>query len=119
MPSAPLNARFDLAGQVVVITGGGKGLGKVYAQEFAKAGARVVAADIDGAAAQAVAAAIAAAGGEALGLATDIADTGAVDDFARATLERFGTVDILINNASLMSALARRSWLEIPVDEWD
>src|ERR1700694_5836145 len=113
------NQRFDLAGRTVIVTGGGKGIGKVYAQEFARAGARVVAADIDGAAAQAVAATITGAGGEALGLATDIAEPAAVDAFARATLERFGTVDVLVNNASLMSALARRSWLEIPVDEWD
>jgi 3-oxoacyl-[acyl-carrier protein] reductase len=42
-------SRFDLAGQVVIITGGGKGLGKIYAQEFARAGALFVALDIDGA----------------------------------------------------------------------
>src|SRR5712671_1214568 len=111
-----INQRFDLQDRVVVITGGGKGIGKVYAQEFARAGARVVAADIDGEAAKAVAAGITAEGGEALGLATDIAEAAAVDAFARAALERFGTVDVLINNASLMSALARRSWLEIPVE---
>src|ERR1700704_5438671 len=84
------NPRFDLANRTVIITGGGKGIGKVYAQEFAKAGARVVAADIDGAAAQTVAAAITDAGGEALGLATDIAEPAAVDAFASAALERFG-----------------------------
>src|SRR5262249_55694203 len=101
-----VNPRFDLAGKVVVVTGGGKGIGKVYAQEFAGVGARVVAADIDGDAAKAVAGAIAQRGGEALGLATDISDQAAVDALARATLERFGTIDVLINNASLMSALA-------------
>jgi 3-oxoacyl-[acyl-carrier protein] reductase len=114
-----VNPRFDLAGKVVVITGGGKGIGKVYAQEFGRAGARVVAADIDGDAARAVAAAMTSEGGEALGLAVDISDPPGVDAFARAALERFGTVDVLINNASLMSALARRSWLDIPVEEWD
>jgi 3-oxoacyl-[acyl-carrier protein] reductase len=114
-----VNPRFDLAGKVVVITGGGKGIGKVYAREFARVGARVVAADIDGEAAKAVAAEAAREGGEAFGMSTDIADAASVDALARATLERFGGVDVLINNASLMSALARRSWLEIPVDEWD
>ena len=53
-----VNERFDLSGRSVVITGGGKGIGKVYAEEFAKAGARVVAADIDAVAAENVAAAL-------------------------------------------------------------
>ena len=57
-----MNERFDLAGRAVIITGGGKGIGKVYTQEFAKAGARVVAADVDGAAAKGVAEALAAEG---------------------------------------------------------
>ena len=68
-----MNARFDLTGRTVIVTGGGKGIGKVYAQEFAKAGARMVAADVDGAAAKAVAEALAAEGFATLGLATDIA----------------------------------------------
>ena len=50
-----MNQRFDLIGRTVIITGGGKGIGKVYSEEFAKAGAHVVAADIDGAAAKSVA----------------------------------------------------------------
>jgi 3-oxoacyl-[acyl-carrier protein] reductase len=111
--------RFDLSGRVVIVTGGGKGIGKVYAQEFAKAGARVVAVDIDGEAAEAVAAQIEAEGGQALGLRTDVSDEASTEEMVRATVERFGGVDVLINNASLMSALPRRSWLEIPVEEWD
>jgi 3-oxoacyl-[acyl-carrier protein] reductase len=113
------NPRFDLTGRTVIVTGGGKGIGKVYAQEFAKAGARVVAADIDAPAAKSVAEALAAAGLEALGLGVDIADEPSVLAMAKAALERFRTIDVLINNASLMSVLPRRSWLEIPVDEWD
>jgi NAD(P)-dependent dehydrogenase (short-subunit alcohol dehydrogenase family) len=62
------NDRFDLAGRVVIITGGGKGIGKVYAQEFARAGAKVVAADIDGEAAESVARGIVANNGDAFGL---------------------------------------------------
>jgi len=113
------NPRFDLQGRVVIVTGGGKGIGKVYAQEFAKVGARVVAADIDGPAAQTVAETIRAGGGEALGLATDVSDAGSALAMAQAAREKFSGIDVLINNASLMSVLPRRSWLEIPDEEWD
>jgi 3-oxoacyl-[acyl-carrier protein] reductase len=113
------NPRFDLNGRTVIVTGGGKGIGKVYAQEFAKAGANVVACDIDEAAAKSVAEALTAEGLAALGLGTDIADEQATEAMAKAALERFGAIDVLVNNASMMSVLPRRSWLEIPVDEWD
>jgi 3-oxoacyl-[acyl-carrier protein] reductase len=113
------NPRFDLANRTVIITGGGKGIGKVYAQEFAKAGARVVAADIDEDAAKQVADDLNGQGLAAVGLATDIASEESTVAMARAALDRFGSIDVLINNASLMSVLPRRSWLEIPVEEWD
>lgn len=112
-------SRFDLTGRVVIITGGGKGIGKVYAQEFARAGARVLAADIDGAAADAVAKEIRAAGGDAVGTETDISDADATRAMAEVARTQFGGIEVLINNASLMSVLPRRSWLEIPVEEWD
>jgi len=113
------NPRFDLAGRTVIVTGGGKGIGKVYVREFARAGAQVVAADIDEPAAKAVADALAAEGHPALGLGVDIASEASANAMARAALDRYGTIDVLINNASLMSVLPRRSWLEIPVEEWD
>jgi 3-oxoacyl-[acyl-carrier protein] reductase len=114
-----VNERFDLTGRTVVITGGGKGIGKVYAEEFAKAGAQVVTADIDAAAARAVAEALSTQGCEALALETDIASEESTKSMAEATIERFGSIDVLVNNASLMSVLPRRSWLEIPIEEWD
>jgi 3-oxoacyl-[acyl-carrier protein] reductase len=114
-----VNERFDFSGRSVLITGGGKGIGKVYAEEFAKAGARVAAADIDVAAAESVAASLTKAGLEAFGLGVDIADEASVKMAVAAVLGRYGSIDILINNASLMSTLPRRSWLEIPIDEWD
>ena len=114
-----VNERFDFTGLSVLITGGGKGLGKVYAEEFAKAGAHVTAADIDVKAAEAVAAALHGSGLSALGLGVDVADEDSTKAMAKAALDRFGAIDVLINNASLMSVLPRRSWLEIPVDEWD
>ena len=115
----PPHSRFDLEGRVAISPGGGKGIGKVYAQEFAKAGAKVVAADIDDAAAEAVAAEIVRAGGEAIGIRTDVSDEASTQAMAKAALDRFGTIDVLINNASMMSVLPRRSWMEIPVAEWD
>ena len=114
-----MNERFELTGRTVIITGGGKGIGKVYTQEFARAGARVVAVDIDGAAAKGVAEALAAEGFATLGLTTDIASEESTTAMAQAALDRFGAIDVLVNNASLMSVLPRRSWLEIPVEEWD
>jgi len=113
------NARFDLQGRAVIITGGGKGIGKIYVREFARAGARVLAADIDGAAAEAVAKEIRGVDGEAVGIATDISDADSTLAMADAARKHFGGIDVLVNNASLMSALPRRSWLEIPVEEWD
>jgi 3-oxoacyl-[acyl-carrier protein] reductase len=113
------NSRFDLTNRTVIITGGGKGIGKVYAQEFARAGANVVTADIDEVAAKAVADALAGEKLGALGLGVDIASEDSTKAMARAALDRFGSIDVLINNASLMSVLPRRSWLEIPVEEWD
>jgi 3-oxoacyl-[acyl-carrier protein] reductase len=113
------NSRFDLTNRTVIVTGGGKGIGKVYAQEFARAGARVVSADIDEPAAKAVADTLAAEGLKAVGLGVDIASEASANAMAQAALDRFGSIDVLINNASLMSVLPRRSWLEIPVEEWD
>ena len=117
--AASTRSRFDLGGRVVIVTGGGKGIGKVYAQELARVGARVLAADIDGEAAMAVADALRKDGLEAIGMATDISDEAANTAMAKAALDAWGQIDVLINNASLMSVLPRRSWLEIPVEEWD
>ena len=114
-----MNGRFDLTGRSVIVTGGGKGIGKVYVEEFARAGARVLAADIDEAAAKSVAGALSGEGATVVGLAVDIASEQSNKAMAAAALERFGRIDVLINNASLMSVLPRRSWLEIPVEEWD
>jgi 3-oxoacyl-[acyl-carrier protein] reductase len=114
-----VNERFDFTGRSVLITGGGKGLGKVYAEEFAKAGAHVVAADIDVRAAEAVASSLQGSDLSALGLGVDVANEDSTKAMAKVALDRFGAIDVLVNNASLMSVLPRRSWLEIPVDEWD
>ena len=110
---------LSIEGQVVIVTGGGKGIGRVYCRELAKAGCKVVAADIDDAANAETAAEIRDAGGEAIAATTDVSDEAATEEMAAKTIEAFGRIDGLINNASLMSVLERRDWFKIPVDEWD
>jgi NAD(P)-dependent dehydrogenase (short-subunit alcohol dehydrogenase family) len=95
-------SRFDVGGLRCLITGAGRGIGRVIALGFAEAGAHVVAADIDGPAAEAVAREIAGRGGRALGIAVDVTSPESV----AAAVERaagFGEsrIDILINNAGV------------------
>ena len=105
--------------RVVIITGGGKGIGGVYAKSLAEAGAKVVVADIDGEANERVVAEIQQAGGEAVPIATDVSDEAQALRMAATTIESFGRIDGLVNNASLMSVLPRGPWHEIDVDRWD
>ncbi len=110
---------FDLRGRVVIVTGGGRGIGRVYARALAEAGARLVIADIAEDDSEEAAREIARAGGKAIAVITDISDEAACQRLAAAAAETYGGIDALINNASMMSALARRPWHEIPVEEWD
>jgi 3-oxoacyl-[acyl-carrier protein] reductase len=108
-----------LKNKVAVITGGGKGLGKVYGNRMAREGAVVIFADIDGDAAQQAAEQIVENGGRAIGLQVDISSEESTKKMAEQAMIAFGTIDILVNNASLMSVLSRRPWYEIPIKEWD
>ena len=110
---------LSIEGRVVIVTGGGKGIGRVYCRELARAGARVVAADIDHDANEDTVAEIREAGGEAITATTDVADEQQTTEMARTVFKAFGRIDGLVNNASLMSVLERRDWKLIPGDEWD
>jgi len=109
-----------LKDRVAVVTGGGIGIGQAFCRGLAAEGARIVIADINAAAAEATAKEIADAGGEVLAVVTDVSEEAAVENLARAVTEKFGGVDILVNNAALFSALgAGLPWHQIEVEEWD
>jgi len=108
----------SVEGRIVMITGAGQGIGRAYALSFAEAGAIPVIAEIDGAKGDAVAAEIEAAGGTALAIRTDVTDPASVKAAVAATLDRFGRIDVLINNAALFVTLGRQPFWEIDLEEW-
>jgi len=97
---AGVRALFDLSGRVAVVTGGTRGIGLAIAQGFVAAGAKVVVASRKADACRDVAAALTSGGGEAIGVATHLGDLDAGKALVAATVERFGRLDILVNNAA-------------------
>lgn len=106
-----------LNGQVAIITGGSSGIGRATAQFFAAEGARVVVAGRDAAKAQAVAAEIVTVGGEAVAIDADVSMEGPVKKLVAATLERYGRIDILLNNAGILPEPI--SLAQMPEAEWE
>jgi 3-oxoacyl-[acyl-carrier protein] reductase len=90
-----------LADKVCVITGGANGIGQSLSLRMAQEGARVIIADIDLPSAERVRAQISAAGGRSLALRTDVSHVDHVNAMVRASLQEFGTIDVLVNNAGV------------------
>jgi len=108
-----------LKGKAAIVTGAAGGIGRAYARGLAEAGAAVVLADVRGDAAAEQAAALAADGYEAIGIQVDVTSEESTLAMARQTAERFGSVDILVNNAALMAEIMTRGQLTtIPLEMW-
>jgi NAD(P)-dependent dehydrogenase (short-subunit alcohol dehydrogenase family) len=114
--TASLLAKFRLDGQVAVITGGARGIGRATAELFAAAGAHAVIVDRDGEEATRAAAAIALAGGRSDAHALDVTDEAAVETLFAGIAAKIGRIDILVNNAG---TTIRKPTLELSKEDWD
>ncbi|MEW6079459.1 MAG: SDR family NAD(P)-dependent oxidoreductase [Thermodesulfobacteriota bacterium] len=118
--------KISLAGRVAVITGAGGGLGRAYALEFARRGAKVVVNDLGGSRdgsgkgsatpAEAVVKEIKDLGGEAVANYDNVATAEGGENIIKAAVAAFGTVDIVINNAGI---LRDKSFLKMEPENWD
>ena len=101
-----------MSGQVAIVTGGAKGIGKAIADRLAQDGMRIVIADLQGAEEAAT------AYPQGVGLTIDVASELDVERMAAEVEERCGRIDVLVNNAGLYASLEMRPFSEIPVEEW-
>jgi NAD(P)-dependent dehydrogenase (short-subunit alcohol dehydrogenase family) len=106
-----------LQGKVAIVTGAAHGIGRAIAERYGAEGATVIVADVDAQGAEAVAAGIRDDGGSAVAMLTDVSRKESVDRLYDEALKRFGTVDIVVNNAGLTST--ERHFLEGDEAWWD
>lgn len=107
---------FSFSDQVVVVTGAGQGIGAEVAKEFAQADGKVVIIDFNGETAEATAQEIKANGGEALAYQADVSDYERAQEIIADVVEKWGKVDVLINNAGITRD---RSFKKMSKKEWD
>lgn len=111
----------DLHGKVAIVTGGAHGIGKAYAARLATDGADVAIADIDGDAACKAASELQKLGLTAVGLNVDVAQAVSVDAMASAVIDRFGRIDILVNNAAIFKSIpvSRSGFEGLSIEEFE
>ena len=100
----------DFEGKVAVITGGASGIGFAMATRFAQEGMKVVLGDVEAPALEAAVARLRQQEFEVHGVVTDVSDGASVENLARETIDRFGKVHVLCNNAGIGGARAPRIW---------
>ena len=110
---------MKLKDKVAIITGSGQGIGREFALSFAREGAKIVIAEINFDKAQQVAQEIENDGGQALAVKTDVTSAQETAAMAQATAERFGGIDILINNAAVFFGVQMKPFNEISEEDWD
>ncbi|MEH0581075.1 MULTISPECIES: glucose 1-dehydrogenase [Streptomyces] len=106
-----------LEGRSVVVTGAGSGIGRATALAFAAEGARVLIADLNAEGAQAVVKEIEQAGGAAVAVTGDLSEQSVVDEVAATAVERFGGIDVLVNNAGIMDRMSALA--DVSDAEWE
>ena len=109
---------FSLDGKVVVITGGGTGLGLAMVRALARAGANLSIAGRRPGPIESAAKEVTDLGREALVVPTDVTDSSQVNRLVETTLDRFGQIDVLINNAGAVQENVRKPLWDITDDEW-
>lgn len=106
-----------LEGRVALVTGAAQGIGAEFAKGLAAEGAKVAISDLDSG--QTVVDIIKQAGGDAIDAPCDVSDEASARAAVQKTVEAFGRLDILVNNAAIFTMVDRASFDEITVDDWD
>ena len=108
--------RYELEGQVAIVTGAGRGIGRAITLRLAREGATVVTSDIDGEAARSVSEEVLSVGGRSIPTVVDVSDRAQVVAAVEQATGAFGRLDIMVNNAGV---LALASAIEVTEKEWD
>jgi NAD(P)-dependent dehydrogenase (short-subunit alcohol dehydrogenase family) len=108
-----------LSGRIALVTGAGRGIGRAIAIAYAREGAAIAATARTRSELDSTVSEIRAAGGKAFSIAADLADPAAPSQIADATLKEFGTLDVLVNNAGMVSATDPRPLAEFRDEFWN